>query len=542
MTGELGFGLYNHTTPCLRIAYDPATNGATEDPANVGKFKFDSLRGTSLGYVYDIGEKGSYDSRYRSGGWNTNYWFFTTQGDFESPYTASNIGPTAKATIVWLTSGSGAQTKYFYKEWFPFGYMPHVEFRWIDESLPANTFVGAQVDYTSFASSNGFVDSSSGYLGTTIGQIDGNLFGSSGFREAYARNTKNNLGFTDPTRYLMTTFQLPRREDALPDFSTTPVSGQQVLLINPTTARLALPGRTVSDPNPDHYIFHEDKIPAKIMAAGDVTVPASGSIDIPCPLPITAFTYMDFMIKRQTDTEFWNPPFYDSIASDKSLQFRYFIDVANQKVTITNQKATALTLRYIIFADSDQIETTGGKKVLYNGNDGTTDFAQIKRPGSSDVAPNLNDIIVDTRLAYLPILAQGFLNWTADFPTVVASPNKFKGERMTTINVNNPSPALKLYVKQSIIFPESSHPIATRPDFHRVFTDAASWTGRASQDSSWAMVHADESAVDFYMAGSNPQTANNSGGTTKNQTWDGSNHDTDALGMRYYIFGIPQNL
>lgn len=537
---KLGFGLTAGNVPALRVAFNNATDLRTEPASNPGKMKLDSLSGTKLSYVYDIGEKGSYDSRYASGGgWNTNYWFFTTEGDWDHPYTASNIGTTCKAMIIYLTGGSGTQTKYIPEEWFPFGYMPIMEWRFIDPALAANTYTGAIVNYDSFATSNGFVESFSGFRSMMTAYIDSNLYGSNGSREFYVQPTRQ---FGTTVRYQTSVLQLPARDDALPDFSTSSVSGQEVLLIAPTTARLALPGRTVADSNPDHFIFHEDKIPAKIMAAGDITVAASGTADIHCPLPITPLTYMDFMIKRQTDSEFWNPPYYDSIASDKSLKFVYFIDVANQKVTITNQKATAITIRYVIFADSEDAHTTGGKKVLLKGNDGIRDFIQIKRPGSSDVAPNLNDIIVDTRLAYLPILAEGFLNWTSDFPTVVASPNKFKGERMATVTVNNPSPALKLFVKQGVVYDSRTSPVSCRWNYHKVFTDAAGWTGRASADSTWAMVHSDESAVDFYLSGANPQTADNAGGTTYNRYWDGSMHQATALGLRYYVFGIPDSL
>jgi hypothetical protein len=537
---NLGFGLTAGGVPALRIAFDNSTDLVNEPASSVGKFKFDSLNGTKLSYVYDIAEKGSYDSRYASGsGYLTNYFFFTTQGDWDHPYTASNIGLTSKALIIYVTAGSGKQTKYAYKEWFPFGYMPIMEWRFIDPSLSTNTYYGAFVDYSKAASGSGYVESFAGLRSLTAADVDTNIYGSGGAREAYTQTTKE-LGNT--FRYQTSVLQLPARNDTLPDNSTAPTSGQQVLLLNPTTARLALPGRDITDGDPEHYIFHEDKIPAKIMAAGDVNIAASGTVDIACPLPITPFTYMDFMIRRQADTEFWNPPYFDSIVTDKSLQFTYFVDVANQKVTVTNLKTTAITLRYIIFADSEDAHTTGGKKVLYKGNDGAQDFVQIKRPGSSDLAPNLNDIIVDTRLAYLPILAQGFLNWTSDFPTVISGGNLFKGERMATVGVTNPSPKLKLFVKQGVVYDTRSSPVACRWGYHKVFTDASSWTGRCSADSTWAMVHSDESAVDFYMAGSNPQTANNSGGTTFNQYFDGSYHNTSALGLRYYIFGIPAAL
>lgn len=539
---NLGFGLTTGGVPALRIAFDNSTDLVNEPASSVGKFQLDSLNGTKLSYIYNIYTQG-FDSRYKqsgaySGGGVYNWFFYNL--DMNSPSVSSNQYDTCGAAIAWNASGSGSQYVFLYDTWYPFGYMPLIETRFIDTSLGTDTYEGATVNYDQFAVSGaGFVESYAAVDITT--SITFTTADTYPFRPGTQIVTRNN-GTNRSVR--VSTFQLPMRNVALPNFSTTPTSGQQALLLNPTTARLALPGRDITDSNTDHYIFHEDKIPAKIMAAGDINVAASGTADIACPLPLTTNTYMDFMVRRQTDTEFFNPPYYDSISSDKSLKFKYFVDIANQKVTITNLKATAITIRYMILAKSEEEPTSGGGKVLYRGNDGTRDFVQIKRPGSSDLAPNLNDIIVDTRLAYVPILAEGFLNWTSDFPTVISGGDRFKGERMTTISVSNPSPKLKLFVKQIVVFDEQATPVVTRGNYHKVFTDAGSWTGRASGDSSWANIASTEDSVDFYMSGANPISSNSSGGVSfpSKMTGNSSSTSTVALGLRYYIFGIPSAL
>lgn len=523
MMSRLGFGLDASNNPYLRIAYDNATDLKNEPASSLGKFQFDSFQ-TKLSYLWDI-KTDVYDPT-----WNGGYlgaWYFFN--NYNRTIGSSNVAdaPTCGATSRWASSGGGTWKVYYHLNWWSFGYLPIFEWR---STIATNTYNGASVDYTQFNIGGfGKVISTSSYFSEATALFDANIYGSGNSREAYSL-TLRNLGTN--FNYVTSVFQLPARNDALPSFSTAPVSGQNVLLINPTVARLALPGRTVTDPNPDHYIFHENKIPAKIMKAGDVNVAGSGTATIICPLPLGPLTYMDFHVRKQTDSEFWNPPFFDSIASDGTYAFKY--EVQSDRVVITNLTATPIAVRYVIFADSDAAYTSGGSKILLKGNDGAQDYLQIKRPGSSDVATGLNDIIIDTRLAYLPIIAEGFLNWTADFPTVVTGSDRFKGERMATVNFSNPDPKLMPFVKQGIVFASDSGPTAPITlvyGQHKVFTDAGSWTGRTSAQSSWANLH--DTSVDFYMAGANPFTVDSGGAAFPSSA---------ALGLRYYVFGIPQSL
>ncbi|TIT00161.1 MAG: hypothetical protein E5W88_01820 [Mesorhizobium sp.] len=544
MSLNFGFGIHSSGVPCLRSAFDVATDLVHESAANVGKFKLDTVAGTKLSYVYDIYQQG-YDSRYNNGG-TTRFYSFAN-GDLNTVVSTSQSAfGTSAATIQWSNNAQGRQTLYYFPAWWPWGYLPIVEYR--DRTGAATgVFDGPSVRYFTNSGLVGYVLSTVAYTCQTAMVSTG---ATPAQRETYnlplQTSTNSNISRFN---WQLSVLQLPARNDALPDFSTAPVSGQTQLLLNATTARLALAGRDVTSSNPDHFIFSEDKIPAKIMAAGDINVAGSGTVDIHCPLPITEFTYMDFHVKKQVDTEFWHPPFYNGISSAGNYGFSYFVDVANQKITVTNGTSTAISIRYIIFADSEDAFTTGGKKIFYQGNDGTQDFVQIKRPGSSDLAPNLNDILADSRLAYLPILAEGFLNWSTDFPTTITGSDRFKGEKMATVAISNPAPKLKLFCKTIVVFPSPTSPNGLISGLHRVFTDAGAWIGRASCDSCWANIHAAEDGVDFYMSGDNPVAVQYNSGTgsydvSYAQRWAGGSSFpiTPPLGLRYYIFGIPQSL
>ncbi|TGT90917.1 MULTISPECIES: hypothetical protein [unclassified Mesorhizobium] len=542
MTINFGYGVNSAGVPCLRSAYDYATDLVYESAANIGKFKLDTAAGTKLSYVYDIYQQG-YDSRYNNGG-TTRYYSFAN-GDLDTVVSTSQSAfGTSAATIQWSNNAQGRQTLFMFPDWWPWGYLPIVEYR--DRTgAAAGVFAGPSVSYFTNSGLVGYVLSTVAYTCQTTMISTG---ATPAQREAYnlPLQSSTNASISRFT-WQLSVLQLPARNDALPDYSATPASGQEQMRIDQNTARLALAGRDVSDANPEHFVFHENKIPAKIMAAGDINVAGSGTVDIHCALPITQFTYMDFHVKKQTDAEFWHPPFYNGISSAGNYGFSYFVDVANQKITITNGTSTAITVRYIIFADSEDAYTTGGKKVFYNDNDGTQDFVQIKRPGSSDLAPNLNDIIADSRLAYLSIVAEGFLNWSTDFPTVITGSERYKGERMATVSIANPSPKFKLFCKTIVVFPSPTSPNGLMAGLHRVFTDAGAWIGRASCDSCWANIHATEDAVDFYMSGDNPvaiQWNGSSYDVSYAQRWAGGSSfpATPPLGLRYYVFAMPQNL
>ncbi|MER9680856.1 hypothetical protein NKJ23_16190 [Mesorhizobium sp. M0184] len=521
---KLGYGILANGNPALRIALDNGTDLRAEPSSNVGKFQFDS-ENTKLSHIeYMITEL---HITYGGSGWNgMSVWFFNP-GDFHwtTPITTNPggvMGNTCGGQI-YNEGEVGNWSKHLFKEFWDFGYMPLVEYKQL-EAGTTDTFKGPLLDKTLGNYSGKIVSMNGKIANWTVGfrNVNWNDYR----RECYRIFTSSGKS------YVETVWRLPIRDVPLTDYSTTPVSGQQVLLLSPTTARLALPGRDVSDTDPNHYIFHEDKIPAKIMAAGDVNIALGGTVTINTPLPLSILTSMDFHVKRQADAEFWNPPYFIGTGEDQELGFTYKVQA--QSILITNLAESAITVRYVIHASDDQAHTTGGKKVLLKGNDGVQDFIQIKRPGSSDLAPGLNDIIIDTRLAYMPIIAEGWLVWPTDFPTVVASGARHKGERMATVSFANPDPKFKPYVKQIVVFPETNRVVSNSDNgMHQVFVDAGSWTGRCTARSSWANLH--ETSVDFYMAGSNPYDMDG-GGT--NPVYP----DDPALGLRYYIFAIPNSL
>ncbi|QKC99169.1 hypothetical protein EB231_34840 [Mesorhizobium sp. NZP2298] len=507
---------------------DPLTTPNTD----TGKFYFNS-EFQKVGYIRDI---------------------FVIEPDFTTyPPTGSNINPTeyfyppgsnknnCQILIQAFTvSGRQYQRWNYFLEYFAavYGYtfMPLVEMRQVI-NYTTNQFQGPHVDISNSGASNGNTASYSSYDCETNRVIDtGSNGGPSGRnRPAVFAFVSSSNAAPAIRRVLATVFDLPMHDEAIPDNSAAPASGQEVVRfdkVSPGIARVALAGRTVTDSDAGHYILHEDRIPAKVMATGTVTVGALATVVITTRLPLTELTYMDYLVKKSTESTYWSPPYIDNIFANAN-DFSY--TVSGSTVTIVSNCSQSMDIVYVIYADSGEAPTTGGKKIFLKGNDGIGDYVQVKRPGSSDLGPNLSDIMLDTRLTYLPILAEGFLTWTTDFPTVISGSDLFKGVRKATITVPNPN-GLLLFPKVGAIYnPPGVLSAFDEPSAlwgqHRVFTNNGTWQGQTSGYSTWANPTSSTS-VDIYASGNNPWTIQPSASFWSSQ----------LKGARYYIFGVPQSL
>ena len=338
----------------------------------------------------------------------------------------------------------------------------------------------------------------------------------------------------DRWRQIISLWDLPANNTALPSIGS-PSSGQEVVRVSPSMARVAKPGFTVTNGSPKNFILHEDYIPAKIMAAGEISVPATGSkqatITVPASFTLTPQTYMDYHVRRDGsewyNQYFFSPPLIYNSNENDGIGFTYQVNASS--VVITNRCRFPIVVRYAIFADSDAATTSGGSAIMRK----TGNAIQIKRPGSSDSAPALNDIMLDTRLAYFPLLKEGYLPWPGGFPSSYGAGEKFYGEKYVDVAVDNPT-GVKLFVKHRLIFPASTGVGGVTYDEEifepvvSVMTNAgATWTGRMTAYSSYARIATDEKSVRFSMAGDNPFYAT------------GVYWRVAPAGIRYFIFGIP---
>lgn len=521
------------TVPFAKIMKSNLDDPLTTPNTDTGKFYFNSEI-QKVGYIKDIFSVEVDDATYPSSGGTS-----LSPNRYYSP-SGSNKN-TCQIMVESFRGGANGpvQRWYFYYEYFNaqygFTFFPLVEYR-PTINFSTNQFRGPYIDISGSGTTNGQIYSFIGSTSKTTLVHDSGFSGPAGRnRPAISAYVSDAVGNPAVKRCLMTVFDLPMHSEAIPDNSAAPVSGQEVVRfdkVSPGIARVALAGRTVTDTDASHFILHENRIPAKVMACGIVTVAANATVNITTRLPMTALTYMDFICKKTSEATFWHPPFIGSFTANAN-SFTY--TMSGTTLAITSTCNFSIDIIYVVYADSGEAPTTGGKKIVLKGNDGTGDYVQVKRPGSSDLGPNLNDIMLDTRLTYLPILAEGFLNWPSDFPTVLSGSDLFKGVRKANITVPNPQ-GLLLFPKVGAVYNQAPLPqqdVEPTADWgdHSVFVNNGTWAGQATGYSTWAnMLSA--TSVDLYASNNNPWTIQPSAAF----------YNSQLKGLRYYIFGIPQSL
>ncbi|MER9911713.1 hypothetical protein NKJ71_13875 [Mesorhizobium sp. M0050] len=538
---RFGMGITSGGKGVVKIMADNADDPRTTANSETGKFRFNSEQpGNSIGFILDIIVVEPDFVAYPPGGVPTNpNRYFLPAG--------SNENNCEILIRCHSFSGNTFQTWQFYLPYFQnkYGitYMPLCEVRTPTDYVNKKTFDGPRLDLTYVhAGTSGNIDSYAACQALWYTVVDSGYNGGAGRNRPAISVAMTSSGAVSPiSRGLMTVFALPMNDAAIPDYSGAPVSGQEVVRIDKDSggiARVALPGYTVYELDTKRFLLHEDRIPAKILGAGEIAVASGGTAVITTRFSLPLTTYMDYIVRRAGSTatekfQYWHPPYIESINLNQECGFTYV--VSGNTITITSTADMDIVIRYMICANTGNTHTTGGKKILLMGNDGVGDYVQVKRPGSSDVAPNLDDIMVDTRLSYIPLLAEGFLNYNStDMPDTPGSGQRFKGERKRSLVIPNPN-GLLLFPKLGAIYNETS----VAPDYdeplaiwnrHGVAINAGSDSGKCAGGSVWSNI-IDETHLDIWSGGDNPWT------WVTTQTYDNT-----TKGVRYYVFGIPPSL
>jgi len=347
----------------------------------------------------------------------------------------------------------------------------------------------------------------------------------------YSEPIANHIDRFEPSdgTQIFSVLDLPAWNRPLPT-TGTPGSGRNTI-ISPSVVRIAKGGLGESGADRDGIIIDSDRVPMKIVRAGEVVVAGNSHVDVAMPagVTLTSTSYMDYMVWR-TGTALTVPQAL-SAGNSNGQKFNMSYAIFANYVRIYNEDSESLTVRYMICHDDGET-STGGSKVFDTV---ANAYTRIKRPGSSDTAPKSRDILLDTRFAYFPILAEGYLDHS-EFNEAPAS--LAYGENAKTINFNagGLKPFLKYYVARW--HPQTSAGFVSEPHSKILRTDRPGdpWAGRQASDGTVALLT--DSSVKFHMARGNPYRLRrgNPGNTPEYSDQE------KPYGIRYYVFGIPASL
>ena len=334
-------------------------------------------------------------------------------------------------------------------------------------------------------------------------------------------------GSTDYTLY-PNIYNLPADATPMPTYSYVP--GLVGFEASPTQFKLMRPGASIYESGMNKTIVDSNFSPALCVMSGERSgvnaIPANGSVFLPAPTGVilSETAVLDFMYKL-TDQE-WYVPGYIRSGYVKDQRFDLSYSVASNGITVYNEGTAAVDIRYFVSNVDRAGTSSGGNQIMFRGNDGVKDFIQFKKPGTSDPASRPNDILFDSRYPTLHILKEGYVS-LAEFATVTdANEARYYGLRRIDIPFENNG--LIPYLKFSICYLN-----AWTPPYMKIQYKQSTGWGYPSNRSMLGRVNSNSVSI-WANPGAWTDTRLESGNVSYVHI------DPDPIGVRYYIFGIPQ--
>ncbi|MAZ84115.1 MAG: hypothetical protein CME90_10985 [Hoeflea sp.] len=294
-----------------------------------------------------------------------------------------------------------------------------------------------------------------------------------------------------------------------PDIPGT--SGVDAIVISPTEFKVARPGYDVDTATFDELVFSAERRPAKIIAAGDVLVPAGTTYEIECgiDLPDT------IVVEQATYNAGITFPFPYNLYIDDAWNFEY--EISGSKVVLHNDKGINYRVRYMVLATDAEGPTTGTNDVFRQIEVNGEGVFQILRPGAAE-PPTLADIIIDSRWPSIPILKEGYIDVGV-------------GDLTHTIDFDNPRDLFP-FVKFSVVRAgPGGMKIATPPIVRKRINNTGSDYSRLGGDTTYCDLLSNTQIRFSTFRGRMIEFRPGSGTVT--------NDAYPVIGLRYFVFGIP---
>lgn len=327
-------------------------------------------------------------------------------------------------------------------------------------------------------------------------------------------------------------WSLPADQSPMPDYPASP--GLEIVRLDGQRVAIARPGYDIrTDSGMSKMIVDsEGAAPALCIAAGVTpSIPAGSELAIPLstPLEIGSLAVVETMV-RGTDQEQYIPPHVLSgWVRNTRIAARYRIQ--DGVLTFFNDSSMAVVITYFVFAADEQPPSTGGQEVIWEGNDGTQDYFQIKRPGTTDPASRPADLLMDSRYPAITIIKEGWL------PLAYFVANSQSPWLLGThcVDVEFDAAGMIPFVKFMTVFPDYILPpvMSLAMTWQQGFSD--NW-GPVSNQSSLCRLRASEGVARFYLSPDNFTRMTASG-----DMWQSHFDGPAPLGIRYYILGIPSS-
>jgi len=204
-------------------------------------------------------------------------------------------------------------------------------------------------------------------------------------------------------------WDLPADNTPIPNPTATPVSGQIMFEASPNGVKLARPGYDIRTASGRQLIMDSDRTPIKCVMMGETPAIAPGtSYFVAKPTSIDFDLSPSMVCDTICSLNGWGfaiPPVNLNTGFDEQQTWAYYrVEQGGIRFSVVGTHSVAI--RFMLYATGIQGRTSGGSAVIRKVEG---QYLQVKSPGSSDVAPGYNDILLDTRFAAVTVLAEGYI-------------------------------------------------------------------------------------------------------------------------------------
>lgn len=302
----------------------------------------------------------------------------------------------------------------------------------------------------------------------------------------------------------------------------SPVPGQPSLLIGPTALKVAKPGFNVNTATGTQLAFDSSNIPAKIIAAVDIAIPAgASSFNTGYPLPDNTVVDLHFYQSGQ-------PIYYPAPLLFDDFGAEYWVDGSLIRFNNTNGACRA---RMLVIAQDTTAPSSGTNDVLRQFMSGSENVVQFLRPGAGS-SPTFADVVIDSRWPAIQIIKQGYI---AVASGIQAYPITYDASGMF------------VFIKYCTVHGAGAY--FNTADFNKavrqpsmngwsIYRDSGGWTTPvAGGDCTY--VQYTNTAATFHTFRDQPvyatyDNASNFNTDTRNYAYEQGR----IVGLRYYVFGI----
>ena len=313
-------------------------------------------------------------------------------------------------------------------------------------------------------------------------------------------------------------WRLPGNNVPIKDSSPkAPVAGQRVIEITPTACRVAKPGYDVRTATPTQLAFDSSNRPASIIGGDDISLPAGQVTQYELGFTVPNDTVLDLYLYTGGTIAFPMSPAGQSLAAE------YWF--SGTKLFINNLSISCRA-RFIVIAFDGSEQSSGPNKVFKTLADGNI---QLLKPGAGMV-PRFSDIILDSRWPCLQILDDGYFN-------VAAQPNKQPPDSINagqSRTITFDSAGMFPIVKYMTVHNHPDYGLGVKPPQTSITENYNNKTVYHQGASSYCLLSSGQATFWTFNGNPNRETWNSNDG------WGFSYPDSQIIGIRYFILGIPQ--